>query len=116
MSETLDTLYTIQPCTYWRIFEGITTLNQNSFIWGDKISLNPYIFIGFSLTVGIIVRARFALESDDLAGGVHDGGVGGYWTSDGVGGVVHVDDNHLGVANTNHKIKYQKSTRLTFSS
>lgn len=36
-------------------------------------------------------------QGDDLAGGVHDGAVGGDGPADGVVGVGHVDDDHLGL-------------------
>ena len=41
------------------------------------------------------LESFLGLESDHLAGGVHDGGVGADGPPDGVGGVGHVDNDHL---------------------
>ena len=41
------------------------------------------------------LQGFLGLQSDDLAGGVHDGAVSADGSSDGVGGVGHVDNDHL---------------------
>ena len=52
------------------------------------------LHLGLHLDVEYLQRL-LRLESDDFAGGVHDGGVCADGPPDGVGGVGHVDDDHL---------------------
>ena len=42
------------------------------------------------------LQCFLGLQSDDFGGWVHDGGVSADGSPDGVGGVGHVDDDHLG--------------------
>ena len=61
----------------------------------DVIRHRVRLHLGLHLDVEYLQRL-LRLESDDFAGGVHDGGVCADGPPDGVGGVGHVDDDHLG--------------------
>ena len=61
----------------------------------DVIRHRVRLHLGLHLNVEDLQRL-LGLEGDHLAGGVHDGGVGTDGPPDGVGGVGHVDDDHLG--------------------
>ena len=61
----------------------------------DVIRHRVRLHLGLHLDIEYLQRL-LRLESDDFAGGVHDGGVCADGPPDGVGGVRHVDDDHLG--------------------
>ena len=61
----------------------------------DVVRHRVRLHLGLHLNVEDLQRL-LGLEGDHLTGRVHDGGVGADGTPDGVGGVGHVDDDHLG--------------------
>ena len=61
----------------------------------DIVRHSVGLHLGLHLNVEDL-QGLLGLEGNDFAGWVHDGAVGTDGSPDGVGGVGHVDDDHLG--------------------
>ena len=74
--------------------------HQGDHVLGDPLPEDHVVRHGVSLHLGLHLNVEdlqgfLGLQGDDLAGGVHDGAVSADGSSDGVGGVGHVDNDHL---------------------
>ena len=74
--------------------------HKSNSIERDPLPEDDVVRHGVGLHLGLHLNVEdlqgfLGLQSDHLAGGVHDGAVGADGPSDGVGRVGHVDDDHL---------------------
>ena len=74
--------------------------HQGDHVLRDPLPEDDVVRHGVGLHLGLHLNVEdlqgfLGLQSDDLAGGVHDGAVSADGSSDGVGGVGHVDNDHL---------------------
>ena len=74
--------------------------HQGDHVLRDPLPEDDVVRHGVGLHLGLHLNVEdlqgfLGLQSDHLAGGVHDGAVGTDRPSDGVGRVGHVDDDHL---------------------
>ena len=74
--------------------------HQGDHVLRDPLPEDHVVRHGVGLHLGLHLNVEdlqgfLGLQSDDLAGGVHDGAVSADGSSDGVGGVGHVDNDHL---------------------
>ena len=74
--------------------------HQGDHVLRDPLPEDDVVRHGVSLHLGLHLNVEdlqgfLGLQGDDLAGGVHDGAVRTDGPPDGVGGVGHVDDDHL---------------------